>query len=89
MALSADGTRIVSGSRDNTVRVWDAQSGECLRNARGPQRRCRSVALSGDGTRIVSGSCDKTVRVWDAQSGECLRTLEGHSHFVTLGGIER
>ena len=69
VALSGDGTRIVSGSFDRTVRVWDAQSGECLRTLEGHSDWVKSVALSGDGTRIVSGGLDDTVRVWDAQSG--------------------
>ena len=67
VALSSDGTRIVSGSKDKTVRVWDAQSGKCLRTLEGHSHQVKSVALSADGTRIVSGSWDETVRVWDAQ----------------------
>jgi len=79
VALSADGSRIVSGSDDKTVRVWDAASGECVQTLEGHSGGVMSVAVSADGSRIVSGSDDKTVRVWDAASGECVQTLEGHS----------
>jgi predicted NACHT family NTPase len=82
VALSADGRRIVSGSYDKSVRVWDAHSGECLRVLTGHSSPVMSVALSADGRRIVSGSYDKSVRVWDAHSGECLRVLTGHSNTV-------
>ena len=69
------------------MRVWDAQSGECLRTLEGHSDFVTSVALSGDGTRIVSGSWDKTVRVWDAQSGKCLRKLEGHFHSEFVNSV--
>ena len=75
MSFSRDGKRIVSGSLDSTVRVWDAVSGECvLGPLEGHTGGVRSVSFSGDGKRIVSGSRDRTVRVWDAVSGECLHT---------------
>ena len=70
VAFSPDGSRIISGSYDNTVRVWDATSGEELRSLAGHTDRVWSVAFSPDGSRIVSGSSDQTVRVWDAKSGE-------------------
>ena len=69
MAYSPDGRRIVSGSEDQTVRVWDAASGVELARLRGHAGWVRSVAYSPDGRRIVSGSDDHTVRVWDAASG--------------------
>ena len=47
------------------MRVWDAQSGECLMLTLEDSGSVLSVALSDDGTRIVSGSSDMTVRVWD------------------------
>ena len=84
VSFSPDGTRIVSGSGDKTVRVWDALSGQCvLGPLEGHTDWVRSVSFSPDGTRIVSGSYDKTVRVWDASSGECvLGPLEGHASYV-------
>jgi WD40 repeat protein len=82
VAFSPDGTRIVSGSNDQTVRVWDADSGTELRTLKGHTSLVQSVGFSPDGTRIVSGSDDETVRVWDADSGSELRTLEGHTNWV-------
>ena len=76
VAFSPDGTRIVSGSYDNTVRVWDAATGQAVHDEpmRGHEDGVTSVAFSPDGTRVVSGGgvFDNTVRVWDALTGECV-----------------
>ena len=82
VAFSPDGQRIVSGSYDKTVRLWDAENGACERVLEGHSDKVVSVAFSPDGRRILSGSTDMTVRVWDAESGACLRVL-AHPDIVT------
>ncbi|KAB5589367.1 Lissencephaly-1 [Ceratobasidium theobromae] len=84
VAFSPDGTRIVSGSSDNTIRVWDGQTGKMLLDPlQGHTRSVWSVAFSPDGTRIVSGSFDETIRVWDGQTGKMmLGPLQGHTSWV-------
>ena len=67
VAFSPDGTRIASGSDDNTVRLWDAATGQPVGDPlTGHTDAVTSVAFSPDGTRIASGSVDNTVRLWDA-----------------------
>ncbi|KAJ6592977.1 WD40-repeat-containing domain protein, partial [Mycena capillaripes] len=84
VAFSPDGKRIVSGSHDSTVRIWDAETGAALREPlEGHTDWVGSVAFSPDGKRIVSGSDDKTVCIWDAETGAALREpLEGHTDWV-------
>ncbi|UKZ72431.1 hypothetical protein TrVFT333_000060 [Trichoderma virens FT-333] len=82
VAFSPNGQRLASGSRDHTIRVWDASSGACLRTLEGHSGWVSSVVFSPDGQRLASGSHDNTVRVWDANSGACLQTLEGHNDVV-------
>ncbi len=77
LALSPDGKSIASGSDDNTVQVWDANSGSHLatHTANGT---VRSLTWSPDGARIASTVYD-TVEVWNSTSGNLLNTYKGHS----------
>merc|ERR1711991_222809 len=60
-----DGTKIVSGSDDNTIRVWNVDTGECILTLKGHTSYVLSVGFNHDGTKIVSGSDDNTIRVWN------------------------
>jgi WD40 repeat protein/TPR repeat protein len=82
-AYSPDGTRIVSASRDKSIRIWDARTGVQLAIFLGHSDRVISADFSPDGARIVSASRDKTGRVWDARSGAQLVVLKGHEAVVT------
>src|SRR5262249_27012414 len=65
VAFSADGTSIVSGSDDKTLRLWDAVSGQPIGGPLGGHESgVTGVAFSRDDARIVSGSWDQTVRLW-------------------------
>jgi WD40 repeat protein len=79
VACSLDGARIVSGSDDYTVRIWDARTGTQLAVMDGHTDAVRCVAFSSDGAYIVSGSRDQNLRLWDAQTCMQLAELKGHS----------
>jgi WD40 repeat protein len=67
VAFSPDGRRIVSGSGDTTVRLWDADTGAAVSDPlTGHTDAVESVAFDPDGTRIVSAAADKTLRLWPA-----------------------
>jgi len=78
VAFSGDGKRIVTGSKDQTAKVWDAASGIELLTLTGHLSVVSSVAFSPDSRRIVTGSLDATAIVWDATNGRRLLTLKGH-----------
>jgi NACHT domain- and WD repeat-containing protein len=81
IGLTVDGQRAISCGEDKTLRVWDLESGACLRVIEGHLGSIACVWLTTSGL-VVSGSADKTVRVWNLESGTCIRTLEGHSKGV-------
>ena len=82
VAVTGDGKRAVSASYDNTLRVWDLDTGRALRTLEGHSFCVEGVAVTADGKRAVSASSDKTLKVWDLETGRALRTLEGHSASV-------
>ncbi|KAG5845184.1 hypothetical protein ANANG_G00136140 [Anguilla anguilla] len=74
------GNRIVSGSDDNTLKVWSAVTGKCLRTLVGHTGGVWSSQMRD--SIIISGSTDRTLKVWNAETGECIHTLYGHTSTV-------
>jgi WD40 repeat protein len=68
--VSPDGRRIVTGSQDQTTKVWDAATGDELLTFKDHKEWVISVAFSPDGERIATGSGDRTAQVWEAASRE-------------------
>jgi WD40 repeat protein len=82
VSFSPDGKKVVTGSWDDTARIWDAESGKELVKLEGRTGDVWSVAFSPDGKKVVTGSEDRTARIWDAESGKELAKLEGHTDRV-------
>ncbi len=68
---------------DQTVKVWDAATGQETLTLKGHTSGVTSVAFSPDGKRLASASWDRTVKVWDAATGQETLTLKGHTGDVT------
>jgi WD40 repeat protein len=84
VAFSHDSAQLASASEDNTVKIWDANSGVCLQTLEGHSDQVWSVAFSHDSAQLASASNDGTVKIWDASSGACLQTLTGHSRDIAF-----
>jgi WD40 repeat protein len=79
--FSPDGTKLVTGSVDNTVRVWDVASGRETMRLGGHGAWVIGVAYSPDGKLIASAGADKIIRLWDSD-GKLVRELLGHENGV-------
>ncbi|KAG7410105.1 Vegetative incompatibility protein HET-E-1 [Fusarium oxysporum f. sp. raphani] len=80
--FSNDGKLIASGSRDNTVKIWNVATGEEERTLEGHANSVNSVVFSKDSKLIASGSSDNTVKIWNVATGEEAQALEGHANSV-------
>jgi WD40 repeat protein len=82
VAFSPDGTHALTGSEDNTVRLWHIESSQCIRVMEGHTNSVMSVAWSPDGTHALSGSLDDTLRLWQIETGHCIQAMKGHTNAV-------
>jgi WD40 repeat protein len=76
VAITPDGQRAVSASADNTLKVWDLETGAMLRTLEGHSDSVSNVAVTSDGRRAVSASRDRTLKFWELENGVELGTLE-------------
>ena len=87
VAVSRDGKRIVSGSDDKTVKLWNLNEGKEIRSFKGHSDWVYAVAISPNGEIVVSGSKDKTVKVWNLKNGKELLNLKGHKGLINSVAI--
>lgn len=78
-AYSPDSSRIVSASADNTLKIWDAETGKEIATLKGHGSTVNACTYSPDGRRIISACEDGTLKVWDAQTGKEIMSLQGHN----------
>ncbi|MFM7885832.1 MAG: WD40 repeat domain-containing protein, partial [Pseudanabaena sp.] len=82
MALSPNSQHLATGGDDRSIKLWDIETGACLRIFSGHSHPVVSLVFTPKGDRLISGSSDCTIKIWDLFTGNCLETLQGHSHWV-------
>jgi len=80
MCLDFDDKYIVSGSKDNSIRVWNIETSECEHLLESHNNGVRTLRF--DSRHIVSGARDSTIKVWDLATGTLHNTLRGHHYTV-------
>src|SRR4029077_16451914 len=90
LVLLGNGRRALSGSWDNTLRLWDLATGGTMRTFEGHTSFVRAVAVLAEGCRALSGSWDNTLRLWDLATGQDLAHLRrAHQLGRRRGGAGR
>ncbi|KAG0709869.1 WD40-repeat-containing domain protein [Suillus ampliporus] len=94
VAVFPDGRRMVTGSFDKTLRLWDLKTGVMLKKMEGHRNMLRILAVSRDGQTIASGDYNGRLIAWHGESGESLTgAIEAHStricglHFSPDGNV--
>ncbi|MBI4752508.1 MAG: hypothetical protein HY774_28790, partial [Acidobacteria bacterium] len=82
VAIFPDGKRIVSGSANGILKIWDLETRAELATFRGHTGEVTAVAVLPDGRRLVSASRDETLKVWEVETGAELATFTGHTSGV-------
>ena len=78
-AFSPDGKRALTSGEYPLIRLWDVETGTCLRILQGHTGAIFSLAWSANQYRVISGADDKTIRLWDVESGDCIKEFKGHT----------
>lgn len=79
ISFSTDGQQLISGSYDQTARIWNIANGQELKVLSGHTEWVRCVAISADNALVVTGSLDHTAKVWDAQTGKEISSFSDES----------
>lgn len=87
VAISPDGKRCLSGSEDETLRLWNLQTGRNIRVMEGNAGIVYSVAISPNGNHALSSSADDKLRLWDLKSGTNTRVIRGHQEGIVCVAI--
>lgn len=86
VAISLDGQILASGSNDNTIKLWQLETGKQLRTLgrwfSGHSNIVYTVAFSPDGKLLASGSWDESIKVWQVATGKEICTLTSHGGWI-------
>ncbi|MEH2422774.1 MAG: hypothetical protein V7K48_18205 [Nostoc sp.] len=82
VTLPPDGKQVISASRDETLKLWNLETGENERTFHGHSGWVNAVTLTPDGKQVISASRDETLKLWNLETGEDERTFHGHSGSV-------
>ncbi|MFH1001020.1 MAG: caspase family protein, partial [Bacteroidota bacterium] len=81
--VNPEGTKLLSGSGDKSVRLWDVESGKVLQTFGGLENpKIFTLTMSPDGKKIAFGGSDSTIKLWNLASGQAVKLLKGHKDWI-------
>lgn len=80
--MNPSGTLIVSGSTENTLRLWDPRSCNRIMKLKGHTENIKALVVSQDGQTVISGSSDGTIKEWSIGQQRCIQTIHVHTEGV-------
>jgi len=81
-AVLPDGRKVISGSADASLRLWDSSTGECLRTVQCGGLGAYTLALAPDGSHVAAGCKDGVIREFSIADGKLLREFKGHRGYI-------
>jgi len=100
LSITSDNRYIISGSENETegrkwelgpimdakatIKIWDLETGKCVRTLEGHHAYVSSIAISSDDKYMVSEAASGEVKIWDFQTGECLKNLRNDTFTIAI-----
>jgi len=76
VVLTPDGQTVIGGGANQTIKLWNVETGNVLTTLSGHQDIVRSLVVTPDGKMLISGSGDRTIKIWDLQTSQAIQTIE-------------
>ncbi len=89
LSWSTDGFRILSGSYDGSIAVWDAKSGNLIKRFEGHGENVYRVRFFDKDSKIISTGYDGKVRIWDAENGKQIKVFNKHVDAVYSADVSK